>query len=79
MKRILPMCLVALTWAAGAFAQAPAAAPVPPEFETAVAAAPAQLRAGATVVKWNPDFTYEVVRKGTNRIVCMDTSGLPGQ
>jgi hypothetical protein len=56
-----------------------AAAQTPAEIENAVAAAPAQLREGATIIKWKPDFTYETIRKGTNRLVCMDTSGLPGQ
>lgn len=42
-------------------------------------AAPAQLRAAATVIKWKPDFTYDTLKKGTNRLVCYDQSGLPGQ
>ena len=46
-------------------------------FDRALAAAPRQAREGATVIKWNPDFTYETLRKGTNRIVCYDQSGLP--
>jgi hypothetical protein len=76
--KITLLFLGALVLAASASAQTPAA-PTPPEFEAALAAAPAQLRAGATIIKWKPDFTYEVVRKGTNRLVCMETSGLPGQ
>ena len=35
------------------------------------------IRDRATVVKWNPDFTYETLKKGTNRLVCYDQSGLP--
>ena len=47
---------------------------------TAVSAAPANLRDGATVIKWNDtDFTYTTLRKGTNRIVCYDRSGFPEQ
>src|SRR5688500_4961927 len=76
--KITAIFLGALMLATSASAQTPPA-PTPPEFEGALAAAPAQLRAGATIIKWKPDFTYEVVRKGTNRLVCMETSGLPGQ
>ena len=42
-------------------------------------AAPANQREAATVIKWKPDFTYETVKKGTNRLVCYDRSGQPGQ
>jgi len=41
--------------------------------------APAQLRDGATVIKWKPDFTYDTLKKGTSRLVCYDRSGLPEQ
>jgi hypothetical protein len=33
----------------------------------------------ATVIKWKPDFTYETLRKGTNRLVCYDRSGFAQQ
>src|SRR5581483_8624195 len=64
------------------------AAPAPPPLEPgasqadvdrALLAAPANLRDGATVIKWKPDFTYDTLRKGTNRLVCYDKSGQPGQ
>jgi hypothetical protein len=55
------------------FAQTPA------ELEIALLAAPANLRDGATVIKWKADFTYDTLRKGTNRLVCMDRSGQPAQ
>jgi hypothetical protein len=74
MKRIIPIVLGALAVSASALAQAPA-----DPIATAVAAAPANLREGATVVKWKPDFTYDTLRKGTNRLVCYDRSGFPGQ
>ena len=73
------------------FAQAPGgrgpAAPPPPlepgasqaDVDTALLAAPASLRDQATVVKWKPDFTYTMLRKGTNRLVCYDRSGFPLQ
>ena len=41
--------------------------------------APANLRDGATIVKWKADFTYDTVKKGTNHLVCYDRSGFPGQ
>jgi hypothetical protein len=58
---------------AALFAQAEA------DIEKAVLAAPANQRQAATVIKWKPDFTYETLRKGTNRLVCYDRSGGPGQ
>src|SRR5579862_1912805 len=48
-------------------------------IDKALLAAPAQMRDGATVIKWKPDFTYDTLRKGTNRLVCYDRSGLPEQ
>ena len=70
MRRIVPIVFSLLAVSAGAFAQMPS---------DATAAAPANLREGATVIKWKPDFTYDTVKKGTNRLVCYDRSGFPGQ
>ncbi len=50
-----------------------------PDIDTPLLAAPANMREGATVIKWKPDFTYDTVKKGTNRLVCYDRSGQPGQ
>ncbi len=50
-----------------------------PDIDTPLLAAPANLRAGATVIKWKPDFTYDTLKTGTNRLVCYDRSGQPGQ
>jgi hypothetical protein len=74
MKRILPLVVAVLGIPVGAFAQAPDDA-----IAKALLPAPANLRDGATVIRWKPDFTYETVRKGTNRLVCFDRSGQPGQ
>src|SRR5712691_7330575 len=74
MKRMIPIVLSTLAISTSALAQAPADA-----ITTALAAAPANLREGATVVKWKPDFTYETLKKGTNRLVCYDRSGFPQQ
>jgi hypothetical protein len=49
------------------------------DVNKALLAAPAQLRDQTTVVKWKPDFTYDTLRKGTNRLVCYDRSGFPLQ
>jgi hypothetical protein len=57
-----------------ALAQAPDAT-----VDTALLAAPANLREAATVIKWKPDFTYDTLKKGTSRLVCYDRSGLPSQ
>jgi hypothetical protein len=73
MRRMVPILVGVLAMSAGALAQSSS------EIETAVLAAPANLRDGAMVVKWKPDYTYDVLRKGTNRLVCFDKSGMPGQ
>ncbi len=71
----MKFAILSLTVFAGSvWAQAPAA-----DIEKALAAAPAQLKEGATVIKWKPDFTYDTLKQGTNRLVCYDQSGLPGQ
>jgi hypothetical protein len=70
MKRIIPIVLGVLAVAAGAFAQTDADA-----VNRALAAAPAQQKEGATVIKWKADNTYDTLKKGTNRLVCYDRSG----
>ena len=50
-----------------------------PDIDTPLLAAPANQREAATVIKWKSDFTYDTLRKGTNRLVCYDRSGQPGQ
>jgi len=71
MKRTLPIIFSALAVSAGAFAQSS------PEIDKALLAAPRQMKDGATVIKWKSDFTYETLKKGTNRMVCYDMSGMP--
>src|SRR5688500_4578541 len=64
-----------------------APAPPPPleagasqaDVDKALIAAPSAQRDQATVIKWKPDFTYDTLRKGTNRLVCYDRSGFPQQ
>src|ERR1700741_1717866 len=74
MKHIALCILGVMAVSTSALAQAPADA-----VATALAAAPANLSEAATVVKWKPDFTYDTLKKGTNRLVCYDRSGFPGQ
>jgi hypothetical protein len=72
MTRIALVLVALLAASAGLFAQTP-------DIDTPLLAAPANQREGATVIKWKPDFTYDTVKKGTNRLVCYDRSGQPGQ
>src|SRR5438093_11155419 len=74
MKRMIPVVLSILAVSAIAVAQTPAET-----IEKALLAAPRQMKEGATVIKWKADFTYETLKKGTNRLVCYDRTGQPGQ
>jgi hypothetical protein len=74
MKRIVLPFLGVLVLSMSALAQAPA-----DKIQKALTAAPANLREGATVIKWKPDFKYDTLKKGTNRLVCYDRSGFPEQ
>ena len=73
MKRIALFALGVIAVSTSAWAQAPAG------IDVALLAAPANMKEGATVIKWKPDFTYDTLRKGTNRLVCYDRSGFPLQ
>src|SRR5215831_12277515 len=73
MKRITLVVLAALAFSAIGFAQ------TTDEIEKALLPAPRQMKDGATVIKWKSDFTYDTLRKGTNKMVCYDRSGQPGQ
>jgi hypothetical protein len=73
MKRIALLVLALAAASTSAFAQAAL------DNDTILLAAPANLRAEATVIKWKPDHTYDTIKKGTNKIVCYDRSGFPEQ
>jgi hypothetical protein len=73
MKRMVLLVLGLVAVSTGAFAQASL------DNDTILLAAPANLREGATIIKWKPDHTYDTVKKGTNRLVCYDRSGFPEQ
>ena len=70
MKRVALLVLGVVAVSACAFAQ---------EAAVETLAAPANLREGATIIKWKPDFTYDTIKKGTNNLVCYDRSGFPEQ
>jgi hypothetical protein len=72
MKRIALFVLGVVVVSTNALAQAPAEA-----IDKALLAAPDKLREEATVVSWKPDYTYETLKKGSNRLVCYDLSGRP--
>jgi hypothetical protein len=72
MMRYVLVFIGLLGFSGGLFAQSP-------DVETPLLAAPANQREAATLIRWKPDFTYETLRKGTNRLVCYDRSGQPGQ
>jgi hypothetical protein len=71
--RMITIVAGMLAVSSGVFAQAT------DSVERALAAAPRNMREGATVIKFNADNTYETVKKGTNRLVCYDRSGEPGR
>jgi hypothetical protein len=90
MKRTVAILIGTLAISTSALAQGGRGTPPPPpaplepgasqaDVDKALLALPENLRGQTLVVKWKPDFTYETLRKGTNRLVCYDRSGLPGQ
>jgi hypothetical protein len=76
MKSTIAIGFGIIALASSVFAQTPAQSE---SIQRALAAAPRNMRDGATVVAWKPDFTYETIKKGTNRLVCYDRSGEPGR
>ena len=75
MTRTILIAAAALALAPSAFAQATN----DDIIARAVLAAPRQAREAAAVIKWKADFTYDTLRPGTNRLVCYDQSGEPGE
>jgi hypothetical protein len=74
MKRVLLAATGVLALTAGVFAQTPAG-----NFDAALAAAPAQMKDGAMVIKWKADGSYDTLRPGTNRLMCYDQAGDAGE
>jgi hypothetical protein len=86
MRHITLVLLGVLAVSTAALAQRQGGAPPPPplapgasqaDVDKALLAAPPGLKDQATVIKWKADFTYDTLRKGTNRLVCFDLSGWP--
>ena len=73
MKSVACSVVLLLALSSGSFAQTP-----DPAIEKALLAAPRQMSAAATVIKWKSDFTYDTLRKGTNRLVCYERPIQPG-
>jgi hypothetical protein len=67
MKPVKSALVALFTLSIGSFAQT-----ADPAVEKALLAAPRQMQAAATVIKWKSDFTYDTLRKGTNRLVCYE-------
>src|SRR5262245_24571553 len=86
MKRSVLIVLSVLAVTASIVAQQGAPPPPPPPLEPgasqadvdkALLASPPRLKDQATVIKWKSDYTYDTLRKGTNKLVCFDISGYP--
>ena len=78
MARLVLIGLGVLAITVSTLAQIPQPAP-PGPHDAALAAAPAQMRDGAMVIKWKADGSYDTLRPGTNRLVCYDQSGDAGE
>jgi hypothetical protein len=89
MKRIALLAIGVVTLSTGVLSQGRRGAPPPPppleagasqaDVDKALIAAPGSQKDQATVIKGKPDFTYDTLRKGTNRLVCYDRSGFAQQ
>src|SRR5215467_12063142 len=47
------------------------------EIDKALLAVPPNVKDATTVIHWKAVFTYDTLKKGTNRLVCYDRSGKP--
>src|SRR5262245_16788261 len=74
MNRMPIVILIVVAVSAAAIAQTQDQA-----IEKALLPAPRQLKEGTTVIKWKSDFTYDTLKKGTNRLVCYERPVQPGQ
>jgi hypothetical protein len=73
MKRIAPIVISLMGLAGGVFAQSG------DPIQKALLGAPARAKKeDVMVIKWKPDFTYDVLQKGAGKLVCYDLSGFPG-
>jgi hypothetical protein len=70
MKSIVPIVFGVLAVSISALAQEA-------DVDKILMAAPPNMKDATTVIKWKADFTYDTLKKGTNRMVCYDLSGFP--
>ena len=74
MKRLLFLPFTAVLLPSALCAQSADA-----DIERTLLAAPASLRAEATILELRPDGSTAVLRKGSNDLICWDNEGRPGQ
>jgi len=74
MKRLLFLPFTAVLLPAALYAQSAGG-----DIERTLLAAPASLRAEATILELRPDGTTAVLRGGSNGLICWDNEGRPGQ
>jgi hypothetical protein len=74
MKLISLFVLGVLAVSVSAFAET-----MDPIAKALLAAPNSAMAKDATVIKWKPDFTYEVLKKGSSPMVCYDLTGWPGE
>jgi hypothetical protein len=73
MRRVLLLLYTTVLLPSAARAQSTDA-----DIQRALLAAPAAMRAAATVLELRPDGTTAVLRPGTNGLICWDNGGRPG-
>jgi hypothetical protein len=69
MKPFVFAMVAVLSMTASVHAQSPAEV-----IEQAVAKSPLRFSGQATLIKWKPDHTYDIIRQGDNKLVCYDRS-----
>ena len=74
MKTVIAILLGVVALSASAVAQSS-----DEMIDRALTAAPRNMHDGATVIKWKADYTYDTIKKGTNKMVCYDRSGEAGR
>ncbi|MEX2584054.1 MAG: hypothetical protein WD766_12305 [Gemmatimonadota bacterium] len=69
MKKAMIALLAVTLYGSALSAQSPAEV-----IEAAVGETPNRFPGTASLIRWNPDHTYETIREGTNNLVCFDRS-----
>ena len=79
MKRPLVLPFMFLAFTAILLPSALCAQSADTAIERTLLAAPASLRAEATILELRPDGSTAVLRGGSNGLICWDNEGRPGQ